>query len=69
MLTRSEASKELFNRGWRPGTYPGTWLQPVTKLRFAWFVALITEGIKFDRKDKPWKSKQLEFKYANREIK
>ena len=71
MLTRAEASKELFNRGWRPDLYPGVWRDPINRLPVVWFVALLREGIKFNRKDKPWKSKQLEFKfkYAKREIK
>tara|TARA_Y100000296_G_C5036274_1_gene187414 strand:- start:122 stop:331 length:210 start_codon:yes stop_codon:yes gene_type:complete len=69
MLTRAEASKELFNRGWRQDLYPGVWRDPINKLQVVWFVALQREGIKFDRKDKPWKSKQLEFKYGKREIK
>ena len=70
MLTRSEASKELFNRGYRPDSYPGVWRNLVNKLPVVWFVALQREGIKFNRKDKPWQSKQLEFKfkYPKREL-
>ena len=64
MLTRSEASKQLFNRGYRPDLYPGVWKDPVTRLPVVWFVALQREGIKFNRKDKPWVSKQLEFKFT-----
>ena len=61
LLTRAEASKELFRRGYRPGYYPGIWLTPQDKLPIVWFVALQQEKINFNRKDKPWKSKQLEF--------
>lgn len=61
LLTRAEASKELFRRGYRPGYYPGIWLTPKDKLPIVWFVALQREKINFNRKDKPWKSKQLEF--------
>ena len=61
LLTRAEASKELFRRGYRPGYYPGVWLTPQDKLPIVWFVALQQEKINFNRKDKPWKSKQLEF--------
>ena len=32
LLTRAEASKELFRRGYRPGYYPGVWLTPQDKL-------------------------------------
>jgi len=69
MLTRSEASKQLFNRGYRPDLYPGVWKDPVTRLPVVWFVALQREGIKFNRKDKPWVSKQLEFKFIYGNIK
>ena len=34
-----------------------------------WFVALQREGIKFNRKDRPWKSNQLEFKFTYGNIK
>ena len=69
MLTRSEASKQLFNRGYRPDLYPGVWKDPVTRLPVVWFVAILREGIKFNRKDKPWVSKQLEFKFIYGNIK
>ena len=49
MLTRSEASEQLFKRGWRPDLYPGVWKDPVNKLPVVWFVALQREGIKFNR--------------------
>ena len=63
LLTRAEATTELFKRGYRPADYPGIWLDPKDKLPVVWFVALQREKIQFDRKDKPWKSKQLEFKW------
>ena len=69
LSTRAEATKELFNRGYRPDPYPGVWIHPVTKSPVVWFVALQREGIKFNRKDKPWTSKQLEFKFAYGNIK
>ena len=69
MITRSEASKQLFNRGYRPGLYPGVWKSPRTRLPVVWFVALQREGISFNRKDKPWASKQLEFKFTYGNIK
>ena len=62
LLTRAAASKELFKRGYRPDEYPGVWLDPINKQPVVWFVALQREKIEFDRKDKPWRSKQLEFK-------
>ena len=62
LLTRAEASKELFRRGYRSADYPGIWLDPKDKTEIVWFLALQREKIQFDRKDKPWKSKQLEFK-------
>jgi len=64
MLTRAEASKELFNRGWLPDLYPGLWKDPVNKQPVVWFVALQREGIKFNRRDKPWKSNQLQFEFT-----
>ncbi len=64
MLTRAEASKLLFKRGWRPGLYPGVWKDPVNKSLVVWFVALQREGIKFNRRDKPWKTNQLQFKFT-----
>jgi hypothetical protein len=63
LLTRAEATTELFKRGYRPADYPGIWLDPKNKSEVVWFVALQREKIKFNRKDKPWKSKQLEFKW------
>jgi len=69
LLTRVEATKELFNRGYRPDLYPGVWKHPVTKSLVVWFVALQREGISFNRKDKPWVSKQLEFKFTYGNIK
>ena len=69
MLTREEASKQLFNRGYRPYSYPGVWTDPINKLPVVWFVALQREGIKFNSKDKPWNSKQLEFKFIYGNIK
>ena len=69
MLTRSEASKQLFNRGYRPDLYPGVWKDPVNRLPVVWFVALQREGISFNKKDKPWVSKQLEFKFTYGNIK
>jgi len=69
MLTRSEASKQLFNRGYRPDLYPGVWKDPVNRLPVVWFVALQREGIKFNNNDKPWASKQLEFKFTYGNIK
>tara|TARA_Y100001963_G_scaffold140907_1_gene208516 strand:+ start:408 stop:602 length:195 start_codon:yes stop_codon:yes gene_type:complete len=62
LLTRAKASKELFKRGYRPGDYPGIWLDPINKLPVVWFVALQREKIKLNKKDKPWRNKQLEFK-------
>ena len=69
LSTRAEATKELFNRGYRPDPYPGVWKEPVNKSPVVWFVALQREGIKFNRKDKPWKNKQLEFKFTYGNIK
>ena len=69
LLTRAEATKELFNRGYRPDPYPGVWRHPLNKSLIVWFVALQREGIKFNRKDKPWNSKQLEFKFTYGNIK
>ena len=69
LLTRAEATKELFNRGYRPDPYPGVWRHPITKLLIVWLLAVQQEGIKFNRKDKPWKSKQLEFKFIYGNIK
>ena len=64
-MTRAEASRELFDRGYRPDTYPGVWLDPIDRLPVVWFVALQREKIKFDKKDKSWKNKQLEFKWKH----
>jgi len=69
LLTRGEATKELFYIGYRPHSYPGIWKSPKTNKLVVWFVALQREGIKFNRKDKPWKSKQLEFKFTYGNIK
>ena len=69
LLTRAGATPELFNRGYRPGRYPGIWKSPKTNKLVVWFVALQREGIKFNRKDKPWVSKQLQFKFTYGNIK
>lgn len=69
LLTRNEATQELFNRGYRPARYPGIWRHPTTKSLIVWFIAIQREGIKFNGRDKPWKSKQLEFKFIYGSIK
>lgn len=69
LLTRAEATKELFSRGYRPSSYPGILKDPVDGLPVVWFVALQRESIKFNKKDKPWRSKQLEFKFTYGNIK
>ena len=69
LLTRAEATKELFNRGYRPVPYPGVWRHPITKLLIVWLLAVQREGIKFNTKDKPWKSKQLQLKFIYGNIK
>ena len=69
LLTRDEATQELFTRGYRPDQYPGIWKHPLNKALIVWFVALQREGIKFNRRDKPWISKQLEFKFIYGSIK
>jgi len=63
-LTRAAASDELFNRGWHRASYPGVWKHPLTKQPVVWFVALQREGISFNKKDKPFKDKQLKFKFT-----
>lgn len=68
-LTRVEATKELFKRGYRRASYPGVWHRPINNSLIVWFVALQVEGIKFNRKDKPWVSEQLEFKFKYGNIK
>jgi len=53
LLTRAECSKILESRGYVKGDYPGTWVAPNGE-KLAWFGAVTREGLKFDKKDKPW---------------
>jgi len=57
LLTRAECSEILKSRGYTLADYPGVWFTPNGD-KLAWFQAVCQEGLKFDRKDKPWIKKE-----------
>tara|TARA_R100001163_G_scaffold728_5_gene1068 strand:- start:1017 stop:1232 length:216 start_codon:yes stop_codon:yes gene_type:complete len=48
MLTRSQCTEILLERGYVRDDYPGIWIKDNNK--YAWFIAVQKEGLKFDSK-------------------